>query len=172
MSKTTDPIALGPLASGLAAVAARLEPKEVAQAARALTQAMSKTTDPIALRALAQGLSATLTEGGRTLPVRVAGLVGAVTASDRQPLLIPAALVLALEPPPCRLSTPQLVELLKDPLCVDQARRVVLEQLERRYRRTFANHWEFVRFAQQQNLGLDFTTPPRRPEVLLPVAWK
>jgi hypothetical protein len=55
---------------------------------------------------------------------------------------------------------------------VDQARRVVLEQLENRYRRPFADHWEFVRFAQQQNLGLDFTTPPRRPEALLREARK
>ena len=73
-------------------------------------------------------------------------------------------LVLARELPPCRLSTQQLVELLKHPLCVDQARRVVLDLLGTRYGRIFADHWEFVRFAQQQNLGLDFTTPPRRPE--------
>ena len=41
---------------------------------------------------------------------------------------------------------------------------MVLEQLETRYRRPFADHWQFVRFATEQHLGLDFTTPPRRPE--------
>jgi hypothetical protein len=28
--------------------------------------------------------------------------------------------------------------------------------------RTFANHWELVRFAQEQHLDLDFTAPPKR----------
>jgi hypothetical protein len=176
MSKTTDPSALKELAEGLAAVAGRLEPEEAARhcapAATTLTQAMTKTTDPYALNRLARKLAATLTAGARTLPVRATGLVGGVAISDRQPLLAPAALVLALEPPPCRLSTQQLVELLKHPLCVDQARRIVLEQLENRYRRPFADHWEFVRFATEQRLGLDFTTPPRRPEALLPEARK
>jgi serine/threonine protein kinase len=177
MTKTTAPFAPGYLAQGLAAVAGRLEPEEAArhcaQAASALTQAMTRTTStPAALNSLAQGLAATLTAGARTLPVRTAGLVGGVAASDRQPLLAPATLVLALEPPPCRLSIQQLVDLLKHPLCVDEARRIVLEQLENRYRRHFANHWEFVRFAEQHNLGLDFTTPPQNPEALLREARK
>jgi hypothetical protein len=150
-------------------VAARLEPKE---AASALTQAMSKATDPSTLAELARGLAAALTGGARTLPVRAAGLVGGVATSDRQSLLAPAALALALEPPSCRLSTQQLVELLKHPLCVGQARRIVLEQLENRYRRPFADHWEFVRFATEQRLGLDFTTPPRRPESPAPETRK
>jgi hypothetical protein len=64
---------------------------------------------------------------------------------------------------PCRLSTPQLVELLKQPTCVGPARRLILDQLENRYWRSFAHDLEFVRFAQEQKLGLDFTTPPQRP---------
>jgi serine/threonine protein kinase len=176
MTKTTDSYNLNLLARGLAAVIAHLEGEEAArhciQAATALTQAMTKTTHPDARYDLAQGLSATLTRYPRHLPVRAAGLVGAVGVSDYQPLLAPTALIVALEPLPCRLSTQELVDLLKYPFCVGEARRVVLEQLERRYRRTFADHWEFVRFAQQQGLGLDFTTPPRRPEALLPEARK
>jgi hypothetical protein len=176
MTKTADPFALSSLAQGLAAVAGRLEPQEAARhcawAVSALTQAMSNTNNPPMRDSVAQALTATLTGGARTLPVRAAGLVGGVAASDRQPLLAPAALALALEPPPCRLSTQELVELLKHPLCVDQARRIVLEQLENRYRRPFADHWEFVRFATEQRLGLDFTTPPRRLEALLPQARK
>jgi hypothetical protein len=169
MTRTTDAIYLRSLARGVAAVAGRLEPEEAArhctQAASVLTQVMTKTSYPVYLNYLVQGLAVTLTADARTLPVRAAGLVGGVAASDRQTLLAPAALVLTLEPPPCRLTTQQLVDLLKHPLCVDQARRVVLEQLENRYRRPFANHWEFVRFATDQRLGLDFTTPPRRPEL-------
>jgi hypothetical protein len=55
---------------------------------------------------------------------------------------------------------------------VDQIRRVVLEQLENRYHRPFADHWEFVRFATAQRLGLDFTTPPRHPESPAPETRK
>jgi hypothetical protein len=28
--------------------------------------------------------------------------------------------------------------------------------------------WDFVRYAQEHNLGLDFTTPPKRPDRKLP----
>ena len=50
------------------------------------------------------------------------------------------------------------------PTCIGEARRIVLNRLGQRYRRTFADAWEFVDFAQEQKLALDFTTPPRRPE--------
>src|SRR5262249_44363013 len=121
---------------------------------------------------LAQGLSAALTGDARPLSARAAGLVMGLGASHRQLFLAPTALVLVLDDRQCLLSTEELVELLKHPLCVDRARRVVLDQLENRYRRKFADQWEFVRFATEQRLGLDFTTPPRRPEALAPDARK
>jgi hypothetical protein len=67
-----------------------------------------------------------------------------------------------IEPAPSRLSTPELVELLKNPLCVGEARRVVLDVLGTIHKRHFADQWEFVHFAQEQNLGLDFSSPPQR----------
>jgi hypothetical protein len=45
---------------------------------------------------------------------------------------------------------------------VGEARRIVLATLGARYRQPFANQWEFVRFAQEQDLGLDLTSPPKR----------
>jgi hypothetical protein len=78
------------------------------------------------------------------------------------------ALPAAAELLPCRLSTPELVELLKFPTCVGQAHRVVLDHLGHRYGRRFATHWQFVRYAQQHGLNLDFTTPPKRPPKTLP----
>jgi hypothetical protein len=57
----------------------------------------------------------------------------------------------AAEPFPCRLTTQQLIELLKMPTCFGQARRVVLDQLGNRYGRWFVNHWAFVRFASEQS---------------------
>jgi hypothetical protein len=56
------------------------------------------------------------------------------------------------------------VDLLKMPTCIGAARRGVLDHLGNRYGRRFVNHWAFVRFATEQKLSLDFTTPPRRPE--------
>jgi hypothetical protein len=47
-----------------------------------------------------------------------------------------------------------------------------LAQLAQRYRLPFADHWEFVRFATEQRLGVDFTTPPRRPEAPAPETRK
>jgi hypothetical protein len=64
---------------------------------------------------------------------------------------------------PCRLSTQDLVELLKMPTCYGEVRQVVLKHLGNRYGRRFDTHWDFVRFAQEQHLDLNFTSPPRRP---------
>jgi hypothetical protein len=43
------------------------------------------------------------------------------------------------------------------------ARRAVLEQLGSRYGRHFEDQWDFDRFAEEQKLGLDFTSPVQRP---------
>jgi hypothetical protein len=94
---------------------------------------------------------------------RAAALATVVSLAGNKPLLAIPALSLASEPLPCRLSTQDLVELLKMPTCWGNARKVVLKHLGNRYCRTFANHWEFVRFAQEQQLDLDLTTPPKRP---------
>jgi hypothetical protein len=55
--------------------------------------------------------------------------------------------------------------MLKHSLCIDPARRVILDRLEDRYQQRFVHHWDFVRFAEEKKLGLDFRTPPRRPEM-------
>jgi hypothetical protein len=86
-----------------------------------------------------------------------AGLTGG------SPFGVLPALPMAAEPLPCWLSTQDLVEFLKMPTCRGEARKVVLKHLGNRYGRRFANHWEFARFAQEQHLHLDFTTPPKRP---------
>ncbi|MFO0811553.1 MAG: serine/threonine-protein kinase [Gemmataceae bacterium] len=79
------------------------------------------------------------------------------------PLAALPALPAAAEPLPCRLTTQELVELLKMPTCYGEARKVVLKHLGNRYGRRFADHWAFVRYATDHHLGLDFTTPPKRP---------
>ena len=49
------------------------------------------------------------------------------------------------------------------PTCFGKTRQVVLKHLGNRYGRRFDNHWQFVRFAREQHLDLDFKTPPKRP---------
>jgi hypothetical protein len=48
-------------------------------------------------------------------------------------------------------------------MCFGRAREVLQNHLGNRYGRLFANHWEFVRYANEQQLDLNFTTPPKRP---------
>jgi hypothetical protein len=62
----------------------------------------------------------------------------------------------------------EAIELLKMPTCIGEARRVILDQLGQRYRRHFADGWEFVRFAKEHEPDLDLTSPPQRPEAAAP----
>jgi hypothetical protein len=62
-----------------------------------------------------------------------------------------------------RHTSQEPVELLNLPTCVGEFRKVILTHLGNRYHRRFDTHWQFVRFAEEQKLGLDFTTPPKRP---------
>jgi hypothetical protein len=170
MTQMMSPYALLPLAQGLSAVAARLEPKAAAavcgQVAATLRQAMTQTTDLRVLQELAQGLSAVLLreDSWRGSPrYRLIATVG-VLSCPASLLSAPALLQPTLEPPP-PLPAQTLVDLLKQPFCVGEARRLVLGQLARHYQRSFADQWDFVRFAQEQKLDLDLTSPPKRPEL-------
>jgi hypothetical protein len=95
--------------------------------------------------------------------VQVATAVGLTSATPFSAL---PALPAVSEPLPCRLSTQDLVELLKMPTCFGEEREVVLKHLGNRYGRVFANHWEFVHFAQAQQFDLDLLSPPKRPRLL------
>jgi hypothetical protein len=66
-------------------------------------------------------------------------------------------------PKPRPLPPQRLVELLKHPFCVREARRAVLDALEFTYDRKFADLWEFVAFAEKEHPELDLLTPPKRP---------
>ena len=98
----------------------------------------------------------------RSLSIRLWSLQASTCFSA--PLVTVSAAGIAAHPFPCRLTTQELVELLKMPTCFGPARRVVLDHMGNRYGRRFINHWAFVRFAREQNLDVDFTTPPKRPD--------
>jgi hypothetical protein len=98
-----------------------------------------------------------------TVNSRVSATAMAASLTISMPLTALPVLAVASEPFPCRLSTQDLVDLLKMPTCFGEERRIILKHLGNRYHRRFANHWEFVRYAQEHHLDLDFTTPPKRP---------
>jgi hypothetical protein len=107
----------------------------------------------------------------RPLPQRAGTVAAAIGLSAGGPALGLPILTAAAERLPCRLSTQDLVELLKLPTCIHDVRRLVLDQLGNRYGRRFETHWDFVRYAQEQHLDLDFATPPQRPERKLPALF-
>jgi hypothetical protein len=124
---------------------------------------VTKVTTPDALPALAEGLAAVVSPEG--FPLRqqsVAATVGVLGGTGLSWAAVPLAQP-ALEPLPPPLPTQTLVDLLKQPLCVGEARRLVLDQLSRHYRRPFADQWEFVEYAQEQQLALDLLSPPVPP---------
>jgi hypothetical protein len=51
---------------------------------------------------------------------------------------------------------------------IGDVRRVVIDPLGNRCHRRFTTHWDFVRYAEEHALNLDFTTPPVRPDPKLP----
>jgi hypothetical protein len=105
------------------------------------------------------------TNGRRLQPGRrTVAIAATVGISAQEPALSLPLLPATRQPLPCRLSTQDLVELLKMPTCVREVRRVILDQLANRYGRRFESQWDFVRYAQEQGLDLDFTTPPQRPD--------
>jgi hypothetical protein len=163
MAKTNNASALPPLAEPLSALAARLEPQVAGEAAATLTQAMAKTNDPSVLPPLAEPLSAVL---GNAHHDKRATAVTATIASLHDGQGLPGG-VLLLRPTAelfaRRLSDQDLVELLKHPLCVGEARRAVLDELGIQHRRTFADLWEFVEYAEKHLPEIDLKSPPKRP---------
>jgi hypothetical protein len=166
-----DPDALSSLVQGLGAVAARLEPSDAAAlsapAAITLAQAMKQIPAGDLLAHLTRDTLPALLSSvpPSEIPTRAAMAASATAfpAGSGQPLTALAPLFPVAEPPPCRLSTQQLVELLKMPPFVGVARRVVLDHLGNRYHQNFGDVWEFERFAREQNLDLDFAGAPHRP---------
>jgi hypothetical protein len=169
-----DPIPYSFLAPSLSALAVHMKPEE---AARICSLAAAKYFRSMAMGKLneadlprwarfsaASHLSALLTASdsrGRTQ--RSSGVVTAIglTTGPGHPLAGLVVLQTVMEPLPGRLSPKELVELLKLPTCIGQARQIVLDQMGNHYKRVFADQWVFVRYAKEEKLDLDFTTPSR-----------
>jgi hypothetical protein len=114
--------------------------------------------DETTLDALGEAIVVVISDLRPTRTARTA-TTGVAALADRTNWPLALAVLTLVKNPPCRLSNEQLVNLLKDPLCVGKARRLILDQLEIRYQRKFADQWAFARFAQSE-LHIDPTGPP------------
>jgi tRNA A-37 threonylcarbamoyl transferase component Bud32 len=156
-------------ALGLVTAAGRLTPGEAVsyryRAATALLEAAAVTTYAGDLEAVAGSLATVLLpHDTRDLAGRVRSITLAVggAGGPGQLLALTAHLRPVVAPLPDPLPPQALVDLLKHPLCVGGARRVVLDALRVHYRRPFADQWEFARFARENRIPLDLTSPPVR----------
>jgi hypothetical protein len=161
------------LAVGLSKVADRMDPEQAAQTCCRvvpfLTQEWAKSTyiDSDLTLTLVAVSSVTLPADRLARSTSIVSSIGAFASPALPPASLPLATP-ALGPLPCRFSTPQLVEMLKHPLCFGPARRVLLDHLAFRYQRPFIDHWDFIRFAQEHDLRdeagrpLDFISRPGR----------
>jgi hypothetical protein len=170
------------LARALAALAARMEP---AQAARQCAEAASLFTDklasqrfsfdaltglgielyPIGQHSLLDSLRLVSTQLGYEGINARAVLAAQAAAAWMSPSPDPGSFVTltrAAQPLPCRLTTQQLVDVLKRPTCVGAARELILELLGQRYQRRFHDVWEFADYAHDHLPDIDLKSPPRR----------
>jgi hypothetical protein len=165
LSRRTNSDQSEALALGLSSLAACLDPKT---AVMTLTEAIEKTSRPRTLAALAKGLLGVANRLDAAAAAAACNKAAKVLnqALSTDPFALEAVsneLSMVGDPPRCSLSTPNLIDMLKSPLCIRESRRVVLAALGARYKRQFADDWDFVHFADQGKLGLDFTTPPQQP---------
>jgi hypothetical protein len=151
------------LASAMEKTSGLMEPAEAARVGAGLSAALEGERDADVKRALAAALGAVCGQLSPQEAARVCGeaVRGLLRARSAEWTKIAGW---AARPPRCRLTTRQLVDLLKMPTCYDDGRRAVLDHLGYIHRRYFVNHWAFVRSAREQNLGLDLSTPPKRPD--------
>jgi hypothetical protein len=174
LSQKTESHELATFAQALAAVASRLGPKEAGKAATTLAAVLARTRTPELPAAFVQArveplFAQYLTAATSRMEPKAAAdlLLHAMSrTTDRDVLELLSqghSVVLAPREAVAPLATRQLVELLKHPLCANEARRLVLDQLGNRCQRHFEDSWEFVRFAEEQQLGLDFAGPVQRP---------
>jgi hypothetical protein len=166
MAKRTNPYALARLAESLAALAARLDARQASLAAVRLLEVRRETDWWRQMNMVESPLFPILcredTNQIRPRSLAVAATAGCV-AHPSHLFAVPALLQPARQALPSPLPAQMLVDLLKHPLCVGTARRIVLDQLSRHYRRSFADHWEFVEYARREKLALDLTSPLPRP---------
>ncbi len=146
----------------IATVATTADPTTLAELLTALAATEPRPTDAALAGALLDTLART---PGRPATGAVAGYFTAGALGLRPGAVKPGTTphILPWVPAARPLPAPVLVELLKHPFCVGEARQAILDALAFTYNRPFADQWEFVEYAQKHQPQLDLLTPPTRP---------
>jgi tRNA A-37 threonylcarbamoyl transferase component Bud32 len=166
MAQTKEPTGLRVLCETVAALAAHMKPDQATVAALAAAEKVldkiTPTTPPQDLGVLGKAVAALAPRLGPDVATDAAGKLVEAMARMNDPGarrdLHEAAAALAT-----RSTNQGLVDLLKQPTCVGEARQAVLRELGKRMNHPFADLWEAVDWLREHEPGLDFTAPPRRP---------
>jgi hypothetical protein len=167
-AETTDPYALDALAQAFAALAVKLSPTDAPALGKQIGELAAKTTNPIDLRTLAQAFLVLRQQLSHELANEYAGFLASRLArtihQTRDRPVVATSISTALDELCGLLSPRQLLELLKQPGCVEPGRTVVLKQLGRRYGRNFQDVWELVDHLDRHAPAMDYTLPLNREQ--------
>jgi tRNA A-37 threonylcarbamoyl transferase component Bud32 len=145
----------------VAALASRLEPTAAADAVAKVLQVITNRPKPSALQALAAAVAPLAGQMDSTATTAAAGR--AIDAMARTAdVRVSESLSQSLQALAARSAAEGLVDLLKQPTCVGEARRIVLHEMSQRANRDFAHQWEVVDWLREHQPGLNLASPPRR----------
>jgi hypothetical protein len=158
LALTDRPDSVTALARAASALAARLPAKEAIGLCTPIVGRILQRLE----QATSAVVPADLAEAVAVLAERLEAPQAAARCDEAAQLLLesaaPSAPALALLAE--RIGTRQAVDLLKQPWCVGPLRQAVLQGQSRRTGRPFADVWEFVNWAVQDDPTVDLTAPP------------
>jgi hypothetical protein len=145
---------------------------QVMQSTDQLLSALQSDLDPELLDVFLTGIRtlAALVDTGNVDQVK-ARIVAVTTDANHVNDQIMNGLIQALDALPGEIATPELVELLKSPVCAGESQLSLLKMIERQTKLRFeGNPWKLV--AQAKEAGLDpqiFRSPAQRPKPVAPI---
>jgi hypothetical protein len=166
--RATGAAALGALCEAFAAVAGKLPPAEAGRQAAALakqvTDLAAQATGADALRALAQAVVALAPWLPAETTASAAALVAPRLARTLHSQRDNRDVAAIFEKLCGLLSPPQLVDLLKQPGCVEPGPPIIVRCLGRHFHRDFRDVWDVVEHMENEGIALDCSTPLLREQ--------
>jgi hypothetical protein len=152
--------------------AGKMQSRQAGKTAQVLLTLQAKTIDYGVLPLWTQGLEAVAgqmepEQAGETVHLFLTQKIKTTNAEFRLAAEFRPALAKGLEIVAARLDKPGLVNTLKNPLCVDEAQQIILQELGKRSQQQFAGLWDFVEWAQQHEPTLDLHSPWQPPRDLV-----
>jgi hypothetical protein len=167
MTRIDRSASLHALGGAVAALAARIDATAAEKAVRQMLDAMANTQDAAALAELGATVAVLVArmegEAAQNAAAKAASRALDARARAENPD-VRQTLDDAVATLTARLTDHGLVDLLKHPTCVGEARRLVLGEFSKRMKRDFADVWELADWLREHRPDVDLVSPPRRPE--------